>query len=641
MCERSTRYKDEEFRMNVLVNQVADQSVTVFSGGLWKCSSGSLAWNNNSPCRDEHWRVQSHSCELFACHRGSAITHLTRDRVAAYLRGYAVPTGAQQREEHPGMLSAWIDGYLATGQLHLDGVEGSFTLTLLDGRLGQILVFRNLGDCHLTYYTTTTGGTLFSSNLVTLLQLTTDSPRENAKVLPEVFLFRSVPGRHTLFDGVRRLGPGQLLTITQSGCVASSVHTLETLHSGPELREDSVDAIEAATAQVLHDYSTIDSSAAVLLSGGVDSSYLQVHWNAARADRTRNATSVAISTNHPIGRLEQEYASTASTLLHTQHCEVAATRPYAEYLVRTIATTGELPNHVQTSYFMTLGDAMATRGITHGLCGQAADALFGSPWGDFVHRARRVKRTVPIAWMRHLLGHLADVLNKPYWARACRLANSLNDLHDVDHPVNHHDTFGDFDAVGSCFGREGLFEACSARRSLLDEMGARDDVLYRVNEVAFVADSYDTCSLWNGLCESVGVELWFPFMDTRVLRVAANMSPAYRFAYRHPKWVLKSALRRHLPADFVKRRKLAFAQPIYEWLAEGGQLRPLVEQIGHYEFVDANTLAHAKETPNAFLYCLLCYDIWHKLFIQNLSPDCVLEARARHSRPSQIARCRS
>lgn len=601
-----------------------DHIATALCGGLWRRSSDRPTTQVASDARD--WLARCNAGELFVSSRGSATISYQHDDIAAYLRGYAVPASAPEPVNQQRVLCDLVEGYLTTGRLPIECLEGSFTLTLLDGRSERILIYRNLGDCHLTYYSQSANGPCFSNNLVTLLRLSGNAPKQNERVLPELFLFRTVPGRETLFEGIRRLGPGQMLTIDHLGCTVTSLQTIEDLRGPVQLYQDSVDAVEAAIDRVLRGYATTDAGGAVLLSGGVDSSFLQTHWNSAQADRNGNATSVAIVTDHPVGRLEREYAATASRLLSTQHCEVAATRPYAEYLVRTIAATGELPNHVQTAYFMPLADAMADLGITLGLCGQAADALFGSPWGDYVHRARRINRIVPSAWLRERLGGVAEALNKPYWARACRLANFLEDLHNIDHPVNHNDTFGDFEAVRSCFGSRGLADACASRRELLEQMRVRDDVLYRVNEIAFVADSYDTCSLWGELFEAAGVRLWFPFMDSRLLRVAANIDPRFRFAYRQPKWVLKTALRRHMPGEFVRRPKLAFAQPIYEWLAEGGQLRSLVERIDEYEFVDEHTLVRAKKSPNAFLYCLLCYDIWHKLFIQNVPADVVLNA---------------
>ena len=65
----------------------------------------------------------------------------------------------------------------------------------------------------------------------------------------------------------------------------------------------------------------------------------------------------------------------------------------------------------------------------------------------------------------------------------------------------------------------------------------------------------------------------------------------------------------------ARRPKLGFGQPIFEWLAPGGQLRHLAERLGRHEFVDPVALARSLGKPNWFLYSLLCYDLWHRLFI--------------------------
>jgi hypothetical protein len=55
-------------------------------------------------------------------------------------------------------------------------------------------------------------------------------------------------------------------------------------------------------------------------------------------------------------------------------------------------------------------------------------------------------------------------------------------------------------------------------------------------------------------------------------------------------------------------------------LAPGGQLRPLVERIGPHDFLLPGTLERAAARPGWFLYSLLCYDLWHKLFIERSLP---------------------
>jgi hypothetical protein len=116
-----------------------------------------------------------------------------------------------------------------------------------------------------------------------------------------------------------------------------------------------------------------------------------------------------------------------------------------------------------------------------------------------------------------------------------------------------------------------------------------------------------------------------------VLRFVVNLDPGARFPFRRPKALLKAALVRNGAGALAHRSKLGFGQPIFEWLAPGGQLRRLVEQIGSYDFVDRRTLQSCLACPNWFLYSLLCYDIWHKLFIERSLSRSRLLAPAREA----------
>ena len=86
------------------------------------------------------------------------------------------------------------------------------------------------------------------------------------------------------------------------------------------------------------------------------------------------------------------------------------------------------------------------------------------------------------------------------------------------------------------------------------------------------------------------------------------------------------------------RFKLGFGQPVFEWMAPGGQLRSWVEQIGTYDFVDAGARTIALARPNWFLYSLLCYDLWHKLFIERSLPRNTSESIApSHERAAVLS----
>jgi asparagine synthetase B (glutamine-hydrolysing) len=200
------------------------------------------------------------------------------------------------------------------------------------------------------------------------------------------------------------------------------------------------------------------------------------------------------------------------------------------------------------------------------------------------------------------------------------LADQLDSCDDSRHPVNRAAVFTDWPAVEACFGTRAVAQALANRRALLDHFEVPPDPMDRLHAIGYFAEATDSASLWTTLFNRAGAELFCPFLDSRVLRLVVNLESQARFRFRRPKALLKAALVRNGAGALAHRSKLGFGQPIFEWLAPGGQLRPLVERIGRYDFVDRRTLQSCLACPNWFLYSLLCFDLWHKLFIERSLP---------------------
>ena len=85
--------------------------------------------------------------------------------------------------------------YRGHGELAIDGLEGSFTVVLVDPSAPQVILFRNIVGAGFMYYGEFGRDFWFSSNLARLLDVADPSPEVNQEALPAFFLFRSVPGR--------------------------------------------------------------------------------------------------------------------------------------------------------------------------------------------------------------------------------------------------------------------------------------------------------------------------------------------------------------------------------------------------------------------------------------------------------------
>jgi asparagine synthase (glutamine-hydrolysing) len=569
---------------------------------------------------DEDWGWVADDAELFAHGAGAGCRLFTWDSLALLLRGHARPRAAGGPPDVERVAEEVRCHYLEHGTLDVDGLEGSFTLALLDGQARRVLLYRNLVGAGFTYYHAGPDGLLFGSNLAQLVDAGCAAPRPNRAALPAFFLYRFVPGPETLFDGFLRLLPGEQVNWEAGRLTRLQRHTFADLRGPATVGADAVERLDETMGRVLADWAALRPGIANLLSGGVDSSYLQAVWNRVAPLDDHLPPSFSVSVDHPCTWADTDYAVTASQALGTRHTLVPADGPYAGYLLDTLATAAEPPNHVQSAYFGHLARVMVGLGVPSGLCGEGADSLFGLALANQVQNAAVLRRLVPGRLLRSGGALLSGLFGFDRLRATFRLAGALDDLADLEHPVNRVASFTDRAAVEACFGRAAVADAAAGRRALVDRYRPGAGTQDRLHAAGYLGEAMDSASLWATLFNRAGAELFCPFLDSRVLRLVLNLAPEVRYPFRRPKDLLKRALARQAPEGLARRGKLGFGQPIFEWLGPGGQLRPLVDRIGAYDFVDGQALGRARARPNWFLYSLLCYDLWHKLFIDRSLP---------------------
>jgi asparagine synthase (glutamine-hydrolysing) len=583
-----------------------------YTGGIVRRGS----WGLPTPAGWQRWHWAAERTEAFLVAGGAGCQLFGRHDVAVLLRGFVVDTSSRRPADLELLADRIVSVYREQGTLHLDGLEGCFTIGLIDGPAGRLLIHRNLiGDSH-TYYHEVPDGVLLGSNLAELLSVSGQTPRANHDDLPAFFLNRMVPGRNTLLAGFHRLLPGEELEHREGQLNLVLRRTLEDLREGQPIRREALDRVEATVQQICADYHREAPEATNLLSGGVDSSFLQLHWNRIRPADAPSSHSYCVAVNHPRTQGDREYAETAAAALGTRHSIVPADGAYAEYLLDTLRTTGEMPSHVQLAYFLELGRVMAGQGVPAAVFGEGADSLFGTTLATALQSAALLRRLFPSRALRSGGAVVAGWLGWKQMRGYFHLADYLHDYQRLEHPVNRIAVFADWPAVEGCFGKEAVAHVAASRRELLDRYHVPQTPLERVHYAGVLGSSINIAALVTTLFARAGVRTFTPFYDSRMLRLVVNLSPRERFRFRRPKSLLKKSLARYGHPDLAHRSKKSFGQPIFEWMAPGGQLAPLVEKIDSYPFVDAAALGPMRQRPTWFLYNLLCYDLWHKMFIR-------------------------
>ena len=122
----------------------------------------------------------------------------TQGQLSIMLRGYAVlDAAASSATGLHALLLTLLEHYRRHQDLPVERLEGSFTIALLDGEAGRLLLFRNIVGTGFTYYTQTPEGLFFSRNLANLVRHLDTSLSPNEAVLRPISSTASYRvGRH-------------------------------------------------------------------------------------------------------------------------------------------------------------------------------------------------------------------------------------------------------------------------------------------------------------------------------------------------------------------------------------------------------------------------------------------------------------
>ena len=542
----------------------------------------------------------------------------------AVMQGYCHLDGTATFESNERFLIDFLREYRSTGDFHTPTADGSYTIFLVDGVKGKVYLYRNLVGSSLTYYTLTDEGFFWGNNFAQIVRTRRNAKSLDESMLPVLFLGRCTTGHKTLMQEVFRLSPGELVVFDGEYVRAEQVTTFRDLDESWKTNEaESIECVEAVTSEILRDWGSLYPNSANLLSGGIDSTYLQVHWNAlwheVNPDRHGDKPlSSVVWLNHPRTQPDLEYTLTAVEATGTRNITVEQPVLTPEILTKIIARNGEFPNHVQSFYFDTLANGMREHGIDAGIVGEGADGLFGTGLQDMILAAKRWQKRLPLRSLRRMAAFCGRKLGKEYTPELVETADVIDNVRHPLHPVNLAAVFTDMPTLAKCFDEVMIRETIDYKLGLLYQLNVPHDQLNLQLSLAagYVWEAAVTASYWSQLFAENGLAMCSPFLDSRMIRVALNIDTESHFVPGNPKQVLKKALLRHVPAEVVNRPKLGFGQPILEWLSPGGALRERAEAIRIFDCFDESTKRELLAKPNWCLWTMLCFDIWHESLFQ-------------------------
>lgn len=468
---------------------------------------------------------------------------------------------------------------------------GMFAIALWDRLEQKLQLARDRFGEKPLYYGRAGGVFLFGSELKALKAFPNFSATVSREAIAHYLRFMNVPAPLSIYEGIYKLEPGSLLTLTGKSADVqvrrwwAMEELVESGLNNPVYDEgEALQLLEERLIEAVRLQSLADVPLGAFLSGGVDSSAIValMQRDAMRPVKTFTVGFAEVDFD------ESRYARAVAHHLGTDHHEMRITAEMALDVIPLLprvydepfADSSQIPTHLVCR--------AARQHVTVALSGDAGDELFGGynrylwgprlwsqlSWLPFSVRRRigHLIRAFPSTSLDFLSG-LAGVSR--LGEKAQKLATGLDSIKDIDDLYwslvsNWQD--------GANIVRSGEAEASFSHFSCHKRAPKG---LNSVQRMMFL----DTVSYLPGdiLCKldraamACGLETRVPFLDHRVVGLAWQLPHSMKVRANTGKWALRKVLYKYVPSALIERPKVGFAVPVGQWLR--GPLRDWAETL--------------------------------------------------------------
>jgi asparagine synthase (glutamine-hydrolysing) len=510
--------------------------------------------------------------------------------------------------------------YEEYGNHCVDHLRGMFAFALWDERHKRLLVARDRLGIKPLYYAEIGGRILFASELKSILQLPEVGRSFNWSAVSHLFSFLSTPPTEAIVDGVHKLEPGHLLTVSPGGTPVIERYWELSFEPDYGKEEDYfVEHVRGLLEESVRLHMVSDVPLGAFLSGGIDSSSI-VATAARLTDAPLKTFSIGFS--EPDYN-ELEYARVVATRFRTEHHELTL-GPDSLDRLEDLAWHLDEPFGDSSAIPTFMVSKLAAQSVKVVLSGDGGDELFAGYDKYLVEKRERGYTPLP-ALIRTVLGSIGRTM--PDGMRGRNLLRHMS-LAGAERYLDACTLFRR-DDMKKLF-RPDVFELLAPyepwrAKAAYMESGDRH---WLSNLQGLDVNNYlplDILTKVDRMSMAHSIETRVPLLDHKLVEFAATIPPEMNLRGGTTKYVLKRAMKGILPERIINRPKKGFAVPLGYWFRGklGSYVRDLLlgESARRRGFFNApyieDLIAQHERGRNLDLqlWTLISFELWARVFL--------------------------
>ena len=524
--------------------------------------------------------------------------------------------------------------YLVEGESMLPKLNGIFAFVIWDHRNKSLFIVRDSLGVKPLYYTESTNGFAFASEIKALLHLVPERRELDAVALHRYLSFLWCPGAGTPLKSVRKLLPGEAMLVRDG-----RIQRRWTWYQLPVFRgvradlakPDAIAGTEAHLRLAVKRQMVADVPVGAFLSGGLDSSSIVTFAREQNPNircftiESTGSEEEGMADDLPYARRVAKHLGVALDVVTIDAARMAGD------LERMVAQLDEPLADPAPLNVMYISQLARGQGIKVLLSGAGGDDLFT---GYRRHRAVQAEpywRWLP-ASARQILDNASAGLDqrRPLFRRMAKLFNGAG-LEGDAHLANYFVWAREADLLSLYTpALRAELAGAAANQPMLDFLAPLPPTIAALDRVLALEQRFflsdHNLNYTDKMSMATGVEVRVPFLDMDLIEFAQRIPLGFKQRGREGKWILKKAMEPYLPHDVIYRPKSGFGAPLRHWMryelrellgdllsVESLRRRGLFEPVAVQQLIARNDRG---EVDAAYtLLALLCIEIWCRAYV--------------------------
>jgi len=521
-----------------------------------------------------------------------------------------------------------VHSYEQYGDKFVNLFNGIFAFALWDAKNKKLVLARDRAGIKPLFYSSPDGNALlFGSEIKSVLQYEKIKREIDLESLHYLLNLRFIPKEKTMFKGIKKLLPGHILIYRNNKINVRKYWELRiNIQDKPSDYYEKI--LKKTIESVIKRQMIADVPVAAYLSGGLDSSTI-VAFASKFCD---NLQTFCMGFGEPTDEFKD--AEKIAGLFNTDHKELTVKFDIAKTMPETIWAI-DTPKRNMWPYFISKEISKYVKVV---LSGMGGDEVFGGYIYryNFINEVERLRRE-KISKDEEINKKITEQINKgdiidDHKLRDLYKIKYLNDNAGVYNLITlNNKLYSDEEYLRKVYGDKLLNQNLPVVKSLFEP--------YFKQNISFLDQTFlaefntkmvdDFLSVEDAASMAHSLESRVPFLDNELIDLCFNMPSNLKVQGDNGKIILKKVMKDILPKETINKKKWGFIPNTLTWYKK--EFRDIALQklpngvliknnLIKKEFVMKILEHKPDEKLNMhynFIWDLLCFEVWHKLYIEN------------------------